>query len=124
MSKVEMNRIKYLRVSQGIRQLDLAKQMNIGQSTLSQWEAGRHEPDYKSLTFLADLFNVSTDYILGKTDIPTPPEEKIDLPEGLTYAHFQGLKELDNDDRRELIRMMERMIELDKLRKEQQATKS
>ena len=78
------------------------------------------------LTQLADYFGVTTDYLLGKSDFPhpEPSDEKTELPEGLTYALFDGIRKLDNDDRKELISMMERMVELDRLRKERQAAGS
>ena len=122
-------RLKELRKAHGITQVDLAKALPVAQSTVGMWESGKREPDFNTLEKLANYFSVSTDYLLGKSDMPNPEpppreEEKIELPEGLTYAHFNGIKELDNDDRRELIRMMERMLELDRLRKERQATRN
>lgn len=61
-------RIKELRLSQGQRQADIAKAMNVTTSTVTRWETAVQEPDYSTLIKLAKFFNVSTDYILGLED--------------------------------------------------------
>jgi len=75
-----MNRVKELREREGIRQLDLAKKLNISQGTLSNWERGIHDPDNNSLIQLSEIFNASTDYLLGKTNDPTPANQKENAP--------------------------------------------
>lgn len=67
------NRIKELRLSKKITQVELAKHLSVSQGTLSFWEQGKYEPDNKSLAKLADYFGVSVDYLLGKTDIKKAP---------------------------------------------------
>lgn len=65
-----INRIKQLRKRDGMDQLELAEFLNISQSTLSNWERGVHDIDNNALVILSQKFNVTTDYILGKSDIP------------------------------------------------------
>lgn len=65
--------LKQLRSKKEISQRDLAKTLNISPSTIAMYETGQREPDNKTLSQLADYFNVSIDYILGRTDDPTPP---------------------------------------------------
>lgn len=48
-----------------MKQSDLAKRLSVGQNTISNWETGRTEPDSATLQKLAELFDVSVDYILG-----------------------------------------------------------
>jgi len=55
--------------------------LNIAESTLSYWEQGKHEPDQKNLFRLSDFFDVSIDYLLGKSDTPNPQE--ITIPDKL-----------------------------------------
>ena len=114
-----MKRLREQRLNCGMTQSAVALHLGVNRTTYTKYETGEREPDFSVVTALAELYGCTTDYLLGMSDNPTP-EDKIELPEGLSYAHFQGIKELDNDDRRELIRMMERMIELDRLRKEKQ----
>ena len=71
-----MNRIKELRNGIGMSQSKLSKMLKIAQNTLSYWENGRYEPDFESLSKIADIFHVSVDYLLGKTNNPIAPNEK------------------------------------------------
>lgn len=60
-----MNRIKQLRTDMEMKQIDLAKRLNVRQTTISNWENGKTEPDSATLQKLAEIFDVSVDYILG-----------------------------------------------------------
>lgn len=62
-------RLKHLRSEKGLTQAELAKALSIGESTVSFYESGKRQPDYETLTRLADLFQVSIDFILGRSDI-------------------------------------------------------
>ena len=63
-------RLKEIRKKRGITQLKLAMDLNISQNTISRYETGEREADYATLIRLADYFNVSTDYLLERTDTP------------------------------------------------------
>ncbi|MBQ6980441.1 MAG: helix-turn-helix transcriptional regulator [Clostridia bacterium] len=63
-------RLKELRKSKNISQLKLALDLNMNQNSISRYETGEHEADYKTLIALADYFNVSIDYLLERTDNP------------------------------------------------------
>jgi transcriptional regulator with XRE-family HTH domain len=76
-----MNRIKLLRIEHGLKQVDLAKYLNVSQSTLSGWESGLNEPDFANLKKMIELFNVSIDYLLEVANDPTPPDKKAAKPE-------------------------------------------
>ena len=60
-----MNRIRELRKQRKLTQKELAKHLQIADSTLSYWEMGKYEPDYAALRKLSGFFHVSIDYILG-----------------------------------------------------------
>ena len=66
-----MNRIKEIRESHGKKQMDLAKELNVSQGTLSNWERGVHDPDTESLLLLSKKFEVTTDYLLGQSNDPS-----------------------------------------------------
>lgn len=74
-----MNRIKQLRTGLEMKQSDLAKRLNVGQNTISNWETGKTEPDTGSLQKMASLFGVSIDYILGHVTLKTS-EEGLQVP--------------------------------------------
>lgn len=62
------NRIGDLRREQGWNQRELGDKLGVGQTTVSAWETGKNEPDYKSIRAMAELFEVSADYLLGFSD--------------------------------------------------------
>lgn len=66
-----MNRIKALRVEKGLRQIDLADKIGVLQSTISQWENGKVEPDMESLLKIARTFNTTVDCVVGG-ELPAP----------------------------------------------------
>ncbi len=67
-------RLKYLRIKNNISQKELAKLLNVGVSTISNYETGRNEPSYDKLIILAKYFNVSIDYLLGNSENKKPDE--------------------------------------------------
>ena len=64
-------KLKELRKSKRISQQRLAIELNTTQNTISRYERGERQADYQTLIALADYFNVSIDYLLGRTDNPT-----------------------------------------------------
>ena len=65
-----MRRLKELRDRRGISQLKLAMDLGLTQNSVSRYESGAREADYKTLIALADYFGVSVDYLLERTDNP------------------------------------------------------
>ena len=63
-----MNRIKDLREDRDLRQIDLAKATGIDQRTISNYETGKSSPDAYALIKLADYFNVSIDFLVGRVN--------------------------------------------------------
>lgn len=63
-------RLKELRKQRGVSQLRLAMDLGLSQNTVSRYETGEREADYRTLILLGDYFNVSIDYLLGRTDNP------------------------------------------------------
>ena len=61
-----MNRIRDLREDRDLRQSDLAEAVGIDQRTISNYETGKSNPDSEALIRLADFFNVSIDYLVGR----------------------------------------------------------
>ena len=63
--------LKLLRKKNGISQIKMAMDLNLTQNTISQYENGKRNIDNQTLIMIADYFDVSTDYILGRTDETT-----------------------------------------------------
>ncbi|OAT71307.1 helix-turn-helix domain-containing protein [Parageobacillus thermoglucosidasius] len=84
-------RLRFLRKKRNMTQKDLADRFNLGESTIGMYERDEREPSFEFVRQLADFFNVTTDYLLGRTDNPNPPE-KDDIPEELnTLAKINQL---------------------------------
>lgn len=62
-------RFKLLRLEINLSQHQLSAELNIPRTTISSWELGRRAPDLDMLIKLAAFFDVSTDYLLGNSDI-------------------------------------------------------
>lgn len=94
-----MNRIKQLRNEMNINQDVLAKILGLEIAGISKLETGRVPLKDEYIIKLADYFNVSTDYLLGKSDIRNPEEIK-----KVPFANAGGLNidGLDDEDLKEL----------------------
>ena len=66
-----MNRIATERKRLDLTQEELAEKLNISQKSISKYETGARKPSFETLTEMAKLFNVSTDYLLGISDSRT-----------------------------------------------------
>jgi transcriptional regulator with XRE-family HTH domain len=67
-------RLATLRKNKGLTQEELAPILNITRSALSLYELNKRDPDTNTLKRIADYFNVTTDYLLGRSDVPSPPK--------------------------------------------------
>ena len=65
MNKAFPEILKMLRQEKGIGQIKLAKDIDVGKSTVGQWETGKCEPTLSKLVALSKYFNVSIDYLAG-----------------------------------------------------------
>ena len=69
------DRIKQLREQKGLTQAALARMLNVTRSSVNAWEMGISVPSTQSLVQLAEIFDISTDYLLG---IVTPAALRTD----------------------------------------------
>ena len=65
-----MYRLKYLRESELLSQSEVARAIFVTQRTYSYYETEEHDIPTQTLIRLADFYNVSVDYILGRTENP------------------------------------------------------
>lgn len=69
-------RLRQLRKQHKLTAKEFGKIFNLAESTISGYETGARKPDMETLEKFADFFNVPVDYLLGRTDDPTPPDKK------------------------------------------------
>ncbi len=67
------DRLKESRDFAGLTQEKAAEAVGVSRSSMNMYERGERDPDTNTLSALAHLYGVSTDYLLGRTDDPTPP---------------------------------------------------
>lgn len=84
-----MNRIRDLRTDADLKQKDLAEKIGISQKSLSRYETEQTIVDAETLKKIAIYFNVSMDYIMGKTNNP----KNENLIDGLTSEEIKKLIE-------------------------------
>lgn len=63
-----MNRLRELRKERDVSQADVGKLFKITRQAVQRWEVGKSEPNIFQLIALADYFNVSVDYLIGRSD--------------------------------------------------------
>ena len=87
-------KIKELRLLNGFNQVELAKRLGLTKQTISNWENNNIQPSIEMLEALADLFSVSTDYLLGR-------ENNRELNStGLTNEQLNHIQQIINDFRK------------------------
>lgn len=67
-----MNRMKLLREQHNLNQTEVAKVLNISRQAYNFYENEKRDPDTSMLIRIADFYNVSLDYLLGRTNDPSP----------------------------------------------------
>lgn len=91
-----MNRLKILREEKGLFQKDIAEHLNCSIAIISMYEKEQRVMDVNIAQKLADYFECSLDYLLGKSDIKNP--EKINI-EDVDIAFVSGLKGLNETNK-------------------------
>lgn len=112
-----MEKLKQLRIQHNLKMKELGDRINVSESAISQYEAGKRKPDYDTLLKLADIFNVSTDYLLGRTNEKVEKELAGNLDPrflNLLKANNISLESLNNLDEKKsqlVIDMIQNLIE-------------
>lgn len=75
-------RLRTIRKQRKLTQRELASKLNMSQSTIALYETGDRKPDPDTINKIADFFDVSTDYLLGRSD------DTVDI-----YAEFRRIRE-------------------------------
>lgn len=88
-------RLKKLRIDNGLTQMQLAQELKIGQTTVAAYENGTHDPQIYSLVAYADFFKCSLDYLVGREDefgnINVNCEDTISESEVLLLSAYRSL---------------------------------
>ncbi len=108
-------RLKALRTKKNLTQKQLAEKINVTHVSISGYESGNRSPDTDTLQRLADFFEVSTDYLLGRTDVPAFTSQERDDVSFQAFANDSELnvfyKELPESDE-EAVRKLRNIWEI------------
>lgn len=63
------NRLKEIRKNNNLTQKEFGKKLNLSASTIAMYECGKREPDLYTISEISKIYNTSTDYILGLSNI-------------------------------------------------------
>jgi len=67
-------RLSELRKNKKLTQAEFARVFNIATGTIGMWESGKRTPDNETMKKIADYFDVTIDYLVGRSDKPIVPE--------------------------------------------------
>lgn len=90
------NSIKYLRQSRELNQVQLADKLGVAKQSVSNWENDNIMPSVEMLEKIADFFNVTTDYLLGREGKKTADGQTIDVT-GLSQRRIEHIKQIVDD---------------------------
>ena len=99
-------RLKKLRKDTGLTQVDVASKLGISQQAYASWERGVKKPTQDNLVKIAQVLNVSVDYLVGNSEEKTDELDNIEL---LFRMNSKGLTEKEKEIfKKELIEFMEK----------------
>ncbi|GHU88147.1 transcriptional regulator [Clostridia bacterium] len=114
MSMVE--RIKILGRDSGHTLASIERELSLGQGSIRKWDGAA--PSADKLLKVSELFGVSMEYLLGRTDDPAPPMGERDTSlDDVEFAFYGDYKELDDEDRamlREFAARLRKLKSIDK----------
>lgn len=108
-------KLKQLREERGKTQQDIADILGVGRPTIAGYETKGKQPDYDKLKILANYFDVTIDYLLGRTDIRKPLNSNNSTTETLYCFDLKGIP-------KETIKQIEDYIEYIKTKYSADAT--
>lgn len=94
------DRVKMLAEKQKISIVELEERLGFGRNSLYSWK--KKTPNGESLRKVADYFHVSTDYLLGRTDDPSPFSEQQKDGENIAAFFRLNTANMDPDEREEI----------------------
>ena len=94
--KFQPERLIKLRESLGISKAAAARKLNMSAMGYGRYERGEREPSFQTVSFIANVFNTTTDYLYGLSD--TPKRETITISSSDEPELFALVQSIKNDD--------------------------
>ncbi|WP_438770101.1 helix-turn-helix domain-containing protein [Brevibacillus sp. JB24b] len=106
MKKIFGNRLRELREMRNLSQEEFGERFEISKVTISGYERGMRTPSFPLLVEMADFLEVSTDYLLGRTDEKTPPN-KIEVIKENARLLNNALVNMDQEEQERFFQIMQ-----------------
>lgn len=112
---ITLSRILELMQNEGLTAHQLEVRAGLSNASVQAWRNGRNKPSLDAISKLSDYFGVSVDYLLGKTDDPTPPKKSDGKPKlyvppeyaSVMVAFAGGTENLTQEDIDSIIEFIE-----------------
>lgn len=110
--------LKSMREERNLTQKELSKILKVSQQTIGSWETGRTEPNNATLKKIAEFFNVSVDYILGRCTISEVSINDNDNSNTLTALDLElediinNIKQKDDSTKEAFIKLLNNTLSL------------
>lgn len=96
-----MTRLRQCRENAHLSQKYVAVSLGLSAPSVANWERGKTNPSHENILKLADLYGVSVDYLLGRTDEPRNADEV--TIEDVDYALSGEIRELSRDEKLDIL---------------------
>ena len=100
-----MENLKTARKAKGYTQEKLSKRIGVSRSTVAMWETGNSQPDNNTLTALANLLDVTVDYLLGRTNTPSGEEDWKNIKQFALSAD-EGYDALTDEGKQQILELI------------------
>lgn len=107
---IVITNLKKVRINNKISQQKLADEISVSRSTIAMWETGGSQPDNDNLMRIADYFNVTVDYLLGREEKPADSGLSKEPKENVIIYHRNG-KTVQKEFTKEEMNMLATMID-------------
>lgn len=100
-----MNRLKILRKENNLTVRELGEKINISYAAISKMENNKQNINNEYLNILSNFFNVSTDYLLGLSNIRNPEKElnKKQESDPIFFSLYEEVKELSLEQKEDVL---------------------
>ena len=93
---------KQLRLEKGLSQDKIAEELDVSQPLIAKWESHQSTPAPEMLDYIADYFNISVDYLIGRSKFKNLESDNSELDNVL----FNKAKELTDDEKKTIINVI------------------
>lgn len=101
-----MNRLKQLRLEKELLQTDIAKIINKSERTVGFYETGERDMNTETLATLANFFNCSIDYLLGKSNVRNPEQQ---IEQEFNFAYHKEMEGLTEEEIADALRFYKKI---------------